>query len=137
MKVRRDVLDFVTLERRLDMMTVKGKVEDGGGPEVIAIDSLALPHMLRMQLTTAVFCSLQVKLSAATKRELKELFRLYDQDGNGTIDMDELTYALQSGVMGSLGVSKNDILALMSQFDTDGDNVLSEAEFIQVFKDLI
>ena len=80
---------------------------------------------------------LQVKLSAATKRELKELFRLYDQDGNGTIDMDELTYALQSGVMGSLGVSKNDILALMSQFDTDGDNVLSEAEFIQVFKDLI
>ena len=80
---------------------------------------------------------LQVKLSAATKRELKELFRLYDQDGNGTIDMDELTYALQSGVMGSLGVSKNDILALMSQFDTDGDNVLSETEFIQVFKDLI
>eukprot|EP00935_MAST-01C_sp_MAST-1C-sp1_P000882 g882.t1 len=110
-KVRRDVLDFVTLERRLDMMTVKGKEEEDAGPEV--------------------------KLSAATKRELKELFRLYDQDGNGTIDMDELTYALQSGVMGSLGVSKNDILALMSQFDTDGDNVLSEAEFIQVFKDLI
>jgi hypothetical protein len=51
--------------------------------------------------------------------------------------MEELTYALQSGVMGSLGVSKDDIRALMSQFDTDGDNVLSEAEFIQVFKDLI
>jgi Ca2+-binding EF-hand superfamily protein len=78
-----------------------------------------------------------VKLSAATTRELKELFRLYDQDGNGSIDMEELTYALQSGVMGSLGVSKADIQALMSQFDTDGDNVLSEGEFIQVFKDLI
>ena len=136
------MLDFVTLERRLDMMTVKGKEEEDAGPEVSTTAPLlpvsAPPAQNRhLRLTDWPTLALQVKLSAATKRELKELFRLYDQDGNGTIDMDELTYALQSGVMGSLGVSKNDILALMSQFDTDGDNVLNEAEFIQVFKDLI
>ena len=34
LQVRRDVLDFVTLERRLDMMTVKGKEEEDAGPEV-------------------------------------------------------------------------------------------------------
>ena len=104
-----------------------------------AIDATALflgsPHMAHgvMSAVAAGDGSGRKKKSAAAgsvalpesaDEELHRAFAVYDKDGNGTIDLDELR-----GVMQRLGGLGADAAEVMRSIDSDGDGILSYDEF--------
>jgi hypothetical protein len=62
------------------------------------------------------------------------VFKLCDKDSSGSLDVDELEYALTS-VLGKI-VSHDDILALMKKYDADNSGTLDLEEFIQFSNEL-
>lgn len=66
------------------------------------------------------------KLSARELAEYKEVFSMFDKDGDGTIDADEL-----GTVMGSLGVNPSDaeIQQMIEEVDTDKNGTIDFSEF--------
>ena len=77
---------------------------------------------------------LVVKLSekfALNVRGLKQAFALYDKDGNGLLDLNEL----QKGLAMILnGVKDNELTALVQAYDLNGDGMLSYEEFLAVLQ---
>ena len=65
---------------------------------------------------------------------VKELFDMFDADGGGTIDTDELTNAFVS-----LGITdtKEEVEALVREIDTDGSGEIEFSEFSQVIDTLL
>lgn len=65
---------------------------------------------------------------------VKELFDMFDADGGGTIDTEELTNAFVS-----LGISdtKEEVAALVREIDTDGSGEIEFDEFSQVIDTLL
>ena len=61
------------------------------------------------------------------KRDLKKAFLRFDKDGNGLLDLSELSAAIK---MFLNGVSDADIEALMIAYDTNGDGKLSYEELL-------
>lgn len=59
-----------------------------------------------------------------TYPELIDVFKKYDKDGDGQIDSDELKEAL-----GNMGVSDENVAAMIKEADTDGDGKISKDEF--------
>jgi calmodulin len=66
------------------------------------------------------------QLSAAEIAEYKEVFSMFDKDGDGTVDADEL-----GAVMGSLGINPSDaeIQQMVEEVDTDGNGTIDFCEF--------
>jgi calmodulin len=66
------------------------------------------------------------QLSATQLAEYKEVFSMFDRDGDGTVDADEL-----GAVMGSLGVNPSDaeIQQMIEEVDTDGNGTIDFGEF--------
>ena len=66
------------------------------------------------------------KLSQRELAEFKEVFSMFDRDGDGTIDADEL-----GTVMGSLGINPSDaeIQQMIEEVDTDKNGTIDFSEF--------
>jgi len=64
-------------------------------------------------------------------RGLKSAFALYDTDGNGLLDLDEM----QKGIGMILnGVQDEDVRALVNAYDLNGDGKLSYEEFLSILQ---
>ena len=61
----------------------------------------------------------------------------YDVDNSGTIDLKELVDALKGDSLSGLSMSPAEVENLLTCFDSDGNAVLDEGEFIKMFKDAI
>jgi len=73
-------------------------------------------------------------LSNEQLSELKEAFRMFDKDGDGTIDSDEFESVLQ--VLG-LNPTKEELGILLDSVDTDGNGVIDFDEFVDVMKEYL
>jgi Ca2+-binding EF-hand superfamily protein len=62
-----------------------------------------------------------------TTRELRELFERFDADGDGTIDVDELTELLDST---DLGFTEESVYAAIQSVDRNGNGVMEWSEFL-------
>jgi calmodulin len=62
--------------------------------------------------------------------EIRSAFRLFDQDGSGYIQANEL-----ENIMNQMGkrYSKADINAMIKNFDSSGDGKISYEEFVKMF----
>lgn len=67
----------------------------------------------------------------ASDPELREAFRLLDEDGSGAIDANEFRFVMNSI---SSGFSEEDIEQMINEADIDGDGSIDEEEFIKVMK---
>lgn len=63
--------------------------------------------------------------------ELKEAFRMFDKDGDGTIDSEELTSVMQ--VLG-MNPTKAELDIILDSVDTDRNGVIDLHEFIDVMR---
>ena len=63
--------------------------------------------------------------------ELKEAFRLLDEDGSGSIDAHEFKFVMNSI---NSGFSEYDIEMMINEADIDGDGTIDEKEFVKVMK---
>ncbi|KAL8610328.1 hypothetical protein ACOMHN_041142 [Nucella lapillus] len=73
------------------------------------------------------------KYSPSQIRELREAFRLFDKDGDGSISTDEL-----GTVMKNLGQfpSIDELNTMLKEIDIDGDGTFSFEEFVQVMANM-
>ncbi|XP_018015221.1 neo-calmodulin-like [Hyalella azteca] len=69
------------------------------------------------------------KISRTQEREFRELFRLFDKDGDGTITKQEL-----GRVMRSLGqfATTEELNSMLDEIDIDGDGTFSFNEFVEI-----
>ena len=65
------------------------------------------------------------------KSSLNLLFRQFDVDGSGRIDLDELYYGLRSV---GLRLSIPEVKAVMQELDNDGNGEIDMDEFTTFFK---
>ena len=67
--------------------------------------------------------------SGADEEELREAFRVFDQDQNGFISRDELRHVLQN-----LGerLSDEELAEMLREADVDGDGQINYTEFAKV-----
>mmetsp|Transcript_34366 Transcript_34366/g.74198 ORF Transcript_34366/g.74198 Transcript_34366/m.74198 type:complete len:323 (+) Transcript_34366:2-970(+) len=70
------------------------------------------------------------KQATATLSETKAIFELWDLDGSGAIDVNELISAL-----GALGHNRQHCLKLFSQYDCNQDGQISFEEFLSLAQD--
>ena len=63
---------------------------------------------------------------------MTELFKLFDQDGNGRIDSNELKVVMTS--VTNVKVTNGEVDAMIKEADANGDGVLDPAEFIRIMK---
>ena len=66
------------------------------------------------------------KSRTAATAHLKDAFKIFDKDGDGTIDVDEFMHAMSS--MGER-LSKKEVKALMAEVDKDGNGKIDINEF--------
>ncbi|XP_048736680.1 calmodulin-beta-like [Ostrea edulis] len=77
--------------------------------------------------------SILQRYSEGQIRELREAFRLFDKDGDGSITTDEL-----GTVMRNLGQfpSSEELNLMLKEIDIDGDGTFSFEEFVQVMANM-
>lgn len=77
------------------------------------------------------FCDMMAKKlkDSDSEEEIKQAFKVFDRDGNGTISVSEL-----KSVMSSLGekLTDGEIDAMIREADVDGDGEISYDEFVKM-----
>ena len=76
---------------------------------------------------------LRVDLMDEPEKRLRERFRLFDTDGSGYIDLQELSVCI--GHINRL-VTKDEIQAMLQQADTNGDGQIAYEEFYKLFQQI-
>mmetsp|Transcript_15866 Transcript_15866/g.49853 ORF Transcript_15866/g.49853 Transcript_15866/m.49853 type:complete len:195 (-) Transcript_15866:104-688(-) len=95
---------------------------------------LATPKEIQ---TMASWCYPKIKkapppekcLSEEQLEELRSIFVLYDEDGNGTLSRAELVQGLVE-----TGYDEDEVEAMYEEYDTDGNDALSFEEFCQMLE---
>ena len=64
--------------------------------------------------------------------QLMNLFKIFDRDGNGRIDANELKTVM--GAVTNTKVTNEEVEAMIKEADINGDNVLDPAEFVRIMK---
>ena len=69
--------------------------------------------------------------STDTEEEIREAFKVFDKDGNGFIDAQELRH-----VMTNLGekLTDEEVNEMISEADKDGDGQINYEEFVKMMK---
>lgn len=73
-------------------------------------------------------------LSIETKAELDQLFTLYDKDGDGTVDEEELETMISEMAGKTLSIEKR--LKILTRLDADADGGISLVEFYDAMRQL-
>ncbi|KAF7698041.1 hypothetical protein HF521_004551 [Silurus meridionalis] len=68
-------------------------------------------------------------LSKKSPQEIRNVFGIFDSDGNGFIEEDELKFFLQMFSSGARVLTGNEIKSLLSAADDDGDGKIGIDEF--------
>lgn len=68
-------------------------------------------------------------LSRNPTEEIIRAFDLFDQDGKGKIDLQDLKRVARE--LGE-GLQEDELVAMIEEFDMDGDNAISRDEFINI-----
>ena len=77
----------------------------------------------------------QVVLSQRQEDQMKEIFELFDTDGGGTIDYQELTIAMTAmGFQDSSGTKNKKTREILDTIDSDGSHTISLDEFKALMK---
>jgi len=84
------------------------------------------PHLTRRSSSLGRIVTGVVGQVELRYRSLRDAFRSIDRDGSGGVDKDELRAALFNWHVKAQG---RHLDAMMAEFDTDGDEVISYAEF--------
>ena len=79
-------------------------------------------------------------LTPRSLRDIKDIFRLYDKDNSGGVDVEELLVGLNEnkkfyGADDSGALTLDDVKQVLSEFDTDQNMTLDLDEFIELFRD--
>eukprot|EP01065_Artemidia_motanka_P022960 TRINITY_DN2723_c2_g1_i1.p1 TRINITY_DN2723_c2_g1~~TRINITY_DN2723_c2_g1_i1.p1 ORF type:complete len:200 (+),score=92.65 TRINITY_DN2723_c2_g1_i1:73-600(+) len=64
------------------------------------------------------------------KQQISEAFKLFDADGSGAIDLDEMKLAMKG--LGFENVPTDEIEAMLKAIDKDGNQTIEEAEFVEM-----
>ena len=80
------------------------------------------------------FVELMIKREAEkeTIDDLKQVFRVFDKDGNGYVSTSEIKFVLNSV---GLHFSDEEILEMVQEADIDGDQHVSFDEFRDIFNE--
>ncbi|KAG9452463.1 hypothetical protein H6P81_005367 [Aristolochia fimbriata] len=100
---------------QLDALIQKADINSNGLVEFSEFVSLVAPDLLPAK-------------SPYTEEQLRQLFRLFDRDGNGYITAAELAHS-----MAKLGhaLTVEELTGMIKEADTDGDGRISFSEFSQ------
>jgi len=71
----------------------------------------------------------QRELSSQQLMEINHIFFLYDKDGSGAIDVDELVEAMMS-----TGYDEEEIIALLQEHDANNDGKIDKDEFVEMMR---
>ena len=96
-----------------------------------ARQSIKKPELSKTKVATSIERKKKrAELTEEQKQEIKEAFDLFDTEKQGTVDYHELKVALRA-----LGfdVKKNDILAIMKEYDKQEKGRLEYADFVEIF----
>ena len=100
-------------------------------------------HLTR-NLTELQRCSLQAELgfldtlmNMSDADKLKTLFSLFDSDGSGSVDKNELARSLKKLDQRSFSESLDAAILSIHAFDTDGDGTMDVNEFADFMQDLL
>lgn len=63
---------------------------------------------------------------------LKEMFKKFDKDGNGTIDKEELKSTMRNELF--IPVSEKDVVEMIKDSDLNGDGKINYEEFLLIMK---
>lgn len=106
------------------------------------MDTVFVPPLLtqRVSLSLGVSLSRRIPIPHMAHHDkvdealIKEMFDLFDADGGGSIDVEELTHALIN-----LGIAdtKDEIDRLVAQIDVDGSGEIEYGEFLEVMTSLM
>jgi centrin-3 len=85
----------------------------------------------RRLLSFATFQSLMAQriLSRDPEEEIQRAFDLFDEGGKGRITLQDLTRVARE--LGE-GLSHDELVAMIEEFDMDGDNAISREEFVGI-----
>ncbi|MCJ1454382.1 Calmodulin [Mycoblastus sanguinarius] len=109
---------------------------DGRPPNPFALDSilsLVITKMSPLLKHTTEFATVMAQKlkSTDTEAELRAAFNVFDRDGNGTINKEELVQIMKS--IGE-GFTDEEIEEMMKEADKDGNGTIDYDEFVQLVK---
>ena len=110
------------LQRGIDVIETATGVDIDGDGKVSSASKGAKKSSSSSSSSSSV-----VSLPESAEAELRRAFNVYDKDGSGEIDADELR-----DVMKGLGFVGPDVARRMAEIDTNGDGVISYEEFKQM-----
>ncbi len=99
-------------------------------PEVVAKPSKYVPIRFDCRKLHHAICRKRL-LAPDQVEELRALFCIYDTDGSGMIDMEELLEALPS-----VGYSESEFRSLFQTYDQDKNGFLDVEEFLSLMADV-
>jgi calmodulin len=117
-----DIIDANGSESITFRELVKAMYPQASKEELTEIEKWAFPKEAPKKKVRA-------ELSPEQQLEIEAIFKLYDRDGSGSINLQELKNATLS-----LGMGKGEVEKMFSSMDSDQDGTVTLAEFIEAMK---